>query len=87
MKILVLISALVLGLAAFAAEEPKTHALMTSEEQALYQKTKKRLYPGGKDEDSLKVQSQLPLVSRKMTPTQEAPVEEQPEEHQESNAD
>jgi len=84
MKNIILISTLFLALGAAAAEEPvQAHALMTLEEQALYQKAKKRLYPGGKDEESLKVQSQLPVVTRKMGPSQEAPSEE-PEEHQES---
>jgi hypothetical protein len=64
-----------------AAEPEQTHALMTPEEQALYQKSKKRLYPGGKDEDSLKVQPQLAPVTRKMGPTQDAPLEE---EHQDA---
>ncbi len=97
MKAQVLISSLIvfgqvlplsIQVARAASEEPaqKTHALMTQEEQELYQKAKKRLYPGGKDEDSLKVQSQLPLVSRKMAPVQDAPTEE-PEEHQESQTD
>ena len=86
MKILILISTLIWALMAVAADADQTHALMTPEEQALYQRTKKRLYPGGKDEDSLQVQSQLPLVTRKMGPVQDAPSEE-PEEHQESNAD
>ncbi len=93
MKALVLISSVivcvqVLPAMALAAEEPaqKTHALMTLEEQELYQKAKKRLFPGGKDEDSLKVQSQLPLVSRKMAPVHDAPTEES-EEHQESQTD
>jgi hypothetical protein len=92
MKALFLISSVIvcvqISVMAWAAEEPtqKTHALMTPEEQELYQKAKKRLYPGGKDEDSLKVQSQLPLVSRKMGPVQDAPSDE-PEEHQESQTD
>ncbi len=40
-------------------------------EQVLKQKAKKRIYPGGSDEDNLKVQSQLPVVTRKMGPAQE----------------
>jgi hypothetical protein len=87
MKILILISTLFWAGLALAESSSHTHVLMTPEEQALYQKTKKRLYPGGKDEDSLQVQSQLPQVSRKMAPAQEAPAGEEPEEHQESTAD
>ncbi len=84
MKIIILISTLFLALGVWAAEDAKqTHALMTAQEQEIYQKAKKRLYPGGKDEESLQVQSQLPVVTRKMGPSQEAPTEE-PEEHQES---
>ncbi len=97
MNISNLISALLLSLSFFVGasealaqqrdpDAEKTHALMTPQEQELYQKAKKRLYPGGKDEESLRVQSQLPTVTRKMAPAQEAPTEE-PEEHQESSTD
>jgi hypothetical protein len=85
MKIMILISAMFLAIGVWAAEDVKqTHALMTPQEQEIYQKAKKRLYPGGKDEESLQVQSQLPVITRKMGPSQEAPSEE-PEEHQEAN--
>lgn len=53
-----------------------THALMTAQEQETQMRAKKRLYPGGKDEESLKVQGQLPTVTRKMGPTTDAPSEE-----------
>jgi hypothetical protein len=43
-------------------------------EAQLRLKAKKRLYPGGSDEDALKVQAQLPTVSRKMNPTEEIEV-------------
>ena len=62
------------SLAAFAAvEADQTHALMTPEEQEIHLRAKKHLYPGGKDEDPLKVQSQLSQASRKMGPATEAP--------------
>ena len=62
---------------AFAAEAAApTHALMTPQEQEIQMRAKKRLYPGGKDEESLKVQTQLPVVTRRMVPVTEAPVEE-----------
>lgn len=53
-----------------------THALMTQQEQEIRMRAKKRLYPGGKDEESLKVQAQLPTVTRRMAPTTEAPSDE-----------
>ena len=59
-----------------AADVPQTHALMAPEEQEIYMRARKKLYPGGRDEDPLKVQSQLPQVTRKMAPVTEAPVEE-----------
>ena len=43
---------------------------------------KNRIYPGGKDEEILKVQSQLIAPTRKMAPVTEAPAE--PEEPQET---
>lgn len=64
---------------AVAATETQTHALMTPQEQEIHTRAKMRTYPGGKDEDSLKVQSQLPQVSRKMGPTTEAPQDEETE--------
>lgn len=41
-------------------------------EKALRAKVKARAYPGGRDEESLTVQSQLPNPNRKMQPAQEA---------------
>ena len=65
---------------ALAADTPQqTHALMTQQEQDIHMRAKKRLYPGGRDEDSLKVQSQLPQVTRKMGPATEAPQDEETE--------
>lgn len=62
----------------FAADAPQAHALMTPEEQEIHTRAQKRLYPGGRDEDPLKVQSQLPQVTRKMGPATEAPAEDEP---------
>jgi hypothetical protein len=43
-------------------------------------KARLKLYPGGIDEQELKIQSLLLPISRKMVPQAEAPIEEQPEE-------
>ena len=42
-----------------------------SREAEVAQKAKKRLYPGGRDEEELKVQSQLVTPSRKLAPQAE----------------
>lgn len=76
MRFLIAILMLLGGRWAGAAETQQTHALMTPEEQEVQIRAKKRLYPGGRDEDPLKVQSQLPSVTRKMGPATEAPEEE-----------
>lgn len=52
----------------FAANAQNTHVLMTAEELELRNKAKKKLYPGGPDEEPLKVQSQLSVVNRKVSP-------------------
>lgn len=52
------------------------HSLLSQSEIEIRNKAKKRLYPGGQDEDSLKVQAQMPPVTRKMAPASEAPIEE-----------
>jgi hypothetical protein len=49
--------------------------LMTPEEQKIQQRARLRAYPGGSDEESLKVQSQLPMATRKMAPATEAPMD------------
>jgi hypothetical protein len=59
-----------------STEGNQTHALMSPEEEEIHQRAKKKLYPGGRDEDPLKVQSQLPQANRKMGPATEAPQEE-----------
>lgn len=70
--------------AAFAQKQEAAggHSLMSPQEIEMKNKAKKRLYPGGQDQESLKVQAQLPQVSRKM-----APVTENPTEEPEPNAD
>lgn len=75
----VLVMAYFAGLAfAIGQSEKKqstTPVLLTEEELAIRQKAKKRLYPGGADEESLRVQDQLPQAQRKMGPATEAPEE------------
>ena len=80
MKYVLVLFCLIFGTVAFAQKEaPTGHALMSPAELDLKMKAKKRLYPGGADEESLKVQPQLPQVSRKMAPVTDAPIEEEPE--------
>ncbi len=75
---------ILVGLSAYAQKQEATggHSLMSPQELEIKNKAKKRLYPGGQDQESLKVQAQLPQVSRKM-----APVTENPTEEPEPNAD
>lgn len=47
----------------------------TEEEAELRRIARNRLYPGGRDEEPLRVQSQLPQATRKMGPAAEAPPE------------
>jgi hypothetical protein len=47
----------------------------SDEENQIRQKVRTHAYPGGADEESLKVQEQLPIIGRKMQPAQE-PVEQ-----------
>lgn len=49
--------------------------LMSPEEIKTLEKARKRSFPGGRDEESLKVQTQLPVPNRKMAPATEAPAE------------
>jgi len=64
----------------FAQGDVGEHVLMTAQEQQIHNIAKKRLYPGGRDEESLKVQSQLPLITRKMTPATQMPVDDPSDE-------
>jgi hypothetical protein len=58
----------------------RVHALMTPEEQEFNRRARQKLYPGGKDEEPLKVQSQLQPITRKMGPSSEAPADEPSED-------
>ncbi len=51
-----------------ATEQPKYDETREAE---IAQKAKKRLYPGGRDEEELKVQSQLSTPTRKVAPQTE----------------
>lgn len=50
------------------AEEPQYDEAREAE---IAQRAKKRLYPGGRDEEDLKVQSQVSTPSRKLAPQAE----------------
>lgn len=77
MKYLFLIVAFFTASISFAQNEAMGgHALMSPAEIDIKIKAKKRLYPGGADEESLKVQTQMPQISRKMSPVTDAPIEE-----------
>jgi hypothetical protein len=59
---------------AFAASSDNAavqNPLMSPEEQEIQQRARKRNYPGGHDEENLKVQPQLPQAVRKMSPAAE----------------
>ncbi len=72
MKISILVL-LILGLGHFAQAQ-NSLGLTAAEEAQVQQKAKMRLYPGGRDEEPLQVQSSLPLMGRRLQPAQE-PVE------------
>lgn len=50
--------------------------LLTQQENEIRQKAKKRVYPGGRDEEPLKVQAQIVAPTRKMAPSTEPEPEE-----------
>lgn len=52
------------------------HVLMTPYELEIQDIARKKLYPGGRDEEPLRVLSQLPQPVRKMGPATEAPEED-----------
>lgn len=54
-----------------------SHALMSPEEQAIRNKAKRKLYPGGRDEEPLTVQEELPQAVRKVGPALEV-IEDDP---------
>lgn len=59
-----------------ARAESSNHPLMTPEEQEIQNRARKKLYPGGRDEEPLKVQEQLSQAVRKVGPASEAPQED-----------
>lgn len=85
MAFLVILISVLVSYFAQASDEPITgrHALMSPEEIEIKTKAKKRLYPGGQDEESLKVQAQLPAVTRKMSPVTDNPAEDSSEPSEE----
>lgn len=71
---------LLTSLISYAAppSEVASNPLMTPEEQEVQKKARKRNYPGGRDEENLKVQTQLSPATRKMGPATEAPEPAEP---------
>jgi len=62
--------------------------LMSNEERLIQQKAHQRAYPGGIDEEPLRVQAQLPSASRKMQPaTEPIEVDEPAENHKNDSND
>lgn len=60
------------GFKAWAQEETTEQPKYDEAREAeIAQKAKKRLYPGGRDEEELKVQSQLSTPTRKVAPQAE----------------
>lgn len=68
------------GLKAWSQETTATESQVDEAREAeIAQKAKKRMYPGGRDEEDLKVQSQVTNPVRKLAPQaeiKEEPVEE-----------
>jgi hypothetical protein len=62
----------------FAQQSSLTPVVDEVREAELAQKAKKRLYPGGRDEEDLRVQAELLTPTRKVTP--QAEVKEEPAE-------
>lgn len=56
-------------------EQVRVNPLSSPEEEQIRIRARKRLYPGGKDQENLKVQAQLQAPTRRMTPATEAPTE------------
>lgn len=74
MKIFLVFLLLFSTVRAFA--EVAAHPLLTPQELEIRNRAKKRLYPGGQDEEPIKVQAQLPEITRKQGPASEAPTED-----------
>lgn len=75
-RLAVLMALLVFAQISFAQfSNDNQSPLMTPEELKTLDKARKKAYPGGRDEETLKVQAQLPVPSRKMSPATEAPAD------------
>ena len=68
------------GFKAFAEEVPAGSQYDEAKEADIAMKAKKRLYPGGRDEGDLRVQSQLTTPPRKFAPQAEIKGNEEPAE-------
>lgn len=67
------------GVSVVWAQDSETPQYDEVKEAEIATKAKKRLYPGGRDEEDLKVQPQLATPARKLSPqaeVKEEPVEE-----------
>lgn len=74
---------LISGICALEVSAQDANPLMSPQEIEIKNIVKKRQFPGGVDEQPLKVQSQLPIVTRKLGPTQE--IEAPEEQHAEQD--
>ena len=77
---LVLVLASILCLQAQAQEAGEGSKYDEAKEAEIAVKSKKRLYPGGRDEEDLKVQSQLTTPVRKFAPQTELKAEPEADE-------
>lgn len=77
-RILLAISLLSFGVStkAWSQDETQKPAFDEAQEAEIALKAKKRLYPGGRDEEDLKVQAQLINPIRKLAP--QAEIKEEP---------
>lgn len=62
---------ILLALASFGAHAQEEPQYDEAKEAEIAVRAKKRLYPGGRDEEDLKVQSQLTTPARKLAPQAE----------------
>lgn len=60
-------------LAQMTSQSPLISPGMTSDEIALRAKARRKIYPGGSDEEPLKVQAQLPVLKSKNVAEEEEP--------------
>jgi hypothetical protein len=80
MRVFLVLAAMTLGLSQIAVAQDAVSVPRVDEakEAEMAMKAKKRLYPGGRDEEELKVQAQLTTPVRKVSP--QAEVKEEPSE-------